>query len=103
MKMISHVDKSGLLKIWIRNNKITLGHNICTQNMKITYENDIPWTHTRLNLDSQKIRLRWASIVALRSKGLHIKLVFRGTRRDYQNLDSRKIKLHGASLFLLRT
>ena len=85
MKMISHVEKSGLLKIWIRNNKITLGLNICTQNIKITYGNDIPWTQFKIthNLDSQKIKLRWASIVALRSKGLHIKLVFRGTRRDY--------------------
>ena len=83
--MISHVDKSGLLKISIRRNKITLGRNICTQNMKVTYENDIPWTQFKIthNLDSQKIKLRWASIIAPRSKRLHIKLVFRGTRRDY--------------------
>ena len=45
-------------------NTITLGLNICAQNMRITYENDIPWGQTKItqNLDSQEIRLHWATI-----------------------------------------
>jgi hypothetical protein len=50
-------------------NTITLGVNICTQNIRITYENDIPWGQIKLtqNLDSQKIRLHWASIFSPRT------------------------------------
>ena len=59
-------DRSQLLKIWIRGNKITLGLSVCTQNMGITYGNNIPRGQLKItqNLDSKKIRWHWTTICA---------------------------------------
>jgi hypothetical protein len=64
MEMISHGDRSRLVKIWIRRiynytrrqylysrfakNTITLGLNICTQSMMITYGHDILWRQIKI-------------------------------------------------------
>jgi hypothetical protein len=60
---------------------ITLGLNICTLNIKITYENDIPLGQMMKivqNLDSQKITLHWITICVPRTYGLHMKNIFHG-------------------------
>ena len=73
-------------------NKITLGLNICTQNMKITYENDIPWGRSRLpniwirrNYDYTGLNICTQNI-----KVTHGNNVPRGHIKITQNLDSQK-------------
>ena len=66
-------------------NTITLGLNMFTQNIRITYENDIPCGQIKItqNLDSHKIRLHWASTCVPRKYGLHMKMIFHGASQDY--------------------
>ena len=50
-------------------NTIALGRNICTQNIGVTYEYDIPWGQIKItqHLGSQKIMLRRTSIFSIRA------------------------------------
>ena len=57
MKKIAHGDRSRLPNIWIRRKyDFTLGHHNFTQNILITYGNDIPWGQIAItqNMDSWK-------------------------------------------------
>ena len=85
-------------------NTNTLGLSICTQNMRITYENDFPWGQIKITqiLDSQKITLRWASIYAPRSKGYVLNLFAPWEQSRLHKISIPKIKLHRASIFALR-
>ena len=78
MEMLSHGDRSRLLKIWIRGNTITLGLNVCTQRMGITYGNNITRGHIKItqNLDSQKIGSHWAWIFVSETWGLHVEIIY---------------------------
>jgi hypothetical protein len=51
-------------KSGIAENKITLGLNVCTHNIRVPYENDTPWGQTEItqHLDSQHIRLHGATL-----------------------------------------
>ena len=50
-------------------NTIPLDRYICTQNIGVTYEYDIPWRQIKIiqHLVSQKIRLRRTSILSIRT------------------------------------
>ena len=59
-------------------NTNTLGLNICTQNMRITYENDFPWGQIKITqiLDSQKITFTLGVSICTQIKRLRIKFVY---------------------------
>ena len=85
-------------------NTNTLGLNVCTQSMRIIYENDFTWGHIKITqiLDSQKI-ITLGLNICTQIKRLRIKFVYSvGTIQITQNLDSQQIKLHGASILVLR-
>ena len=58
-------------------NTNTLGLSICTQNMRITYENDFPWGQIKITqiLDSQKITFTLGVNICTQIKRLRIKFV----------------------------
>ena len=76
--MVFHGAGQDYSKSGFTENTITLGVNTCTQNIKITYENGIPWGQTKIiqKLGSQKIRIHWVSIFVPRTCGLHMKMIF---------------------------
>ena len=88
VEMGFQLDKLTLSNIWVRKTRVTRGLNICTHDMRITYENDISRGHIKItqHLDSQKIRLHWASIFLPRTYWLHMKMISHGDKTRLPNI-----------------
>ena len=83
--MIFHGDKPRLPNIWIRRNYDYAALDICTQNIKVTYENNIPWGQTKItqSLGPQKMRLHLASIFATKHEDCIWKWYSMGANQGY--------------------
>ena len=83
--MIFHGDKPRLPNIWIRRNYDYAALDICTQNIKVTYENNIPWGQTKItqSLGPQKMRLHLASIFATKHEDCIWKCYSMGANQNY--------------------
>jgi hypothetical protein len=82
MEMVLYVAGQDYSKSGFTENTITLGVNTCTQNIKITYENGIPWWQIKIiqKLGPQNIRIHWVSIFVPRTCGLHMKMISHGDK-----------------------
>ena len=68
MKMIFQATDQDYQKSAFAEITITLDRDICGQNIRITYENEIPGGQNKIikNTRSQKIQLHWTSIFVAR-------------------------------------